>query len=109
MYWGAIPLKVVAPGSEPIEDTKHRIQWTNVRSDLITRLKADTCELCNSQENIEVHHIRKLSDLKKKWAGRREKARWVQTMIAINRKTLVVCHKCHRDIHAGRPSPNKRS
>jgi group II intron reverse transcriptase/maturase len=109
IYWGAIPLKVVAPGSETIEDTKHRIQWTNVRSDLITRLQANTCELCGSQQDIEVHHVRKLSNLKQKWAGRRHKPRWIQTMIALNRKTLVVCLKCHRDIHAGRPTPNKRS
>lgn len=108
-HWGGIPLRVVAPGSEPIEDTKYRIQWTNRRADLITRLTANTCELCGSEQDIEVHHIRKLSDLKTKWAGRKTKPRWIQEMIAIQRKTLVVCHKCHRDIHAGRPTPNQRS
>lgn len=36
------------------------------RIELIKRLLADKCELCGSTENIEVHHIRKLADLKRK-------------------------------------------
>jgi len=109
IQWGAIPLKTVKPASEKIEDTKHRETWTNIRSDLITRLQANTCELCGSQEKIRVHHIRKLADLKKRWAGRATKPKWVQQMIAMNRKTLVVCYKCHVDIHAGRPIPRSRT
>lgn len=27
---------------------------------------------------------------------------WVLKMVAINRKTLVVCKKCHRKIHQGK-------
>jgi hypothetical protein len=69
------------------------------RNELIKRLLADTCELCGSRENVEVHHIRKLADLKGK--GKRERPRWVQIMAARRRKTLVVCRLCHRAIHAG--------
>src|SRR2546421_8373710 len=69
------------------------------RSELLTRVLADTCELCGSKEKVEVHHIRKLADLQK--PGRREKPPWVKLMAAKRRKTLVVCRQCHEEIHAG--------
>jgi group II intron reverse transcriptase/maturase len=72
------------------------------RNEVVKRLLRDTCELCGSKEHISVHHIRKLSDLKRK--GRREKPLWVQVMIAIRRKTLVVCGYCHWAIHTGKPT-----
>ena len=111
IYWGAVPLKVTKPGAEPIDDTNRQRDWAiaNRRTDLIQRLQANECELCGSQENCEVHHIRKLSDLKKRWQGRKEKPGWAKSMIAMRRKTLVVCARCHRDIHAGRPTPKKRT
>jgi hypothetical protein len=62
---------------------------------------ADTCEICGSRHGVEVHHIRKLKDLRKRWQGRKEKPEWVSKMIAIRRKTLVVCQKHHHEIHAG--------
>jgi len=71
------------------------------RSELIQRLLAEKCELCGSQENIEVHHIRKLSDLKV--AGRKEKPLSKKRMAAIRRKTLIVCKACHNAIHNGKP------
>jgi len=74
----------------------------SAHNELIARLLADECELCGSRQNIEVHHIRKLADLKVK--GQREKPQWVQTMAARRRKTLVVCKDCHVNIHAGRPT-----
>jgi hypothetical protein len=49
-----------------------------------------------------VHHIHKLADIRKK--GRRAKPEWMKTMIALRRKTLVICHACHVNIHAGRPT-----
>ncbi len=72
-----------------------------IRNELLSRLLAQACELCGSTENIQVHHIRKLADLKVK--GRKEKPLWVQLMAARRRKTLVVCHDCHTAIHAGKP------
>jgi len=108
IYWGAIPLRVVSPGTKPIDDDIGRRNVAlSSRTDLIQRLQAEECELCGSQQNCEVHHIRKLDDLKKRWRGRKEKPDWIKRMIALRRKTLVVCHKCHVDIHAGRPTPNK--
>ncbi|MFC1961119.1 reverse transcriptase domain-containing protein [Chloroflexota bacterium] len=106
IWWGAVPLKVIKPEAEPVTDQKH-VEWA-VYSDVIQRLKANTCELCGSHGNCEVHHVRKLSDLKKRWAGRRSKPFWVKRMIAMHRKPLIVCQQCHINLHAGRPTPSKR-
>jgi len=103
IYWGAVPLRVVIPGNETIQDQRYQETY-NRRTDLVKRLEADKCELCESQENIEVHHIRKLAPLKK--PGRKEKPVWMKRMIALHRKTLVVCGSCHTAIHAGRPTLN---
>jgi len=109
VYWGAVPLKVVKPGTEKISDNRVQPSWTyNSRTDLIKRLLANECQLCGSHQDCQVHHIHRLSDLNRRWKGRKEKPDWVKRMIAIRRKTIVVCSKCHADIHAGRPTPNKR-
>jgi hypothetical protein len=110
VYWGAISLRVVKPGTEPIDDDIRRRDWpVSTRTDLVQRLLAGKCEVCGSEENCDVHHIHKLADLKKRWRGRQEKPAWVVRMIALQRKTLVVCPRCHVDIHAGKPTPKKRS
>lgn len=70
------------------------------RSELVQRLVAQECELCGSSENIEVHHIHKLADLKKK--SRATLPEWKRWMLTKTRKTLVVCKECHRRIHNGK-------
>lgn len=108
IYWGGIPLKVVKPGTEILDDNNGRRNVAlSSRTDLIQRLQANECEICGSQENCEVHHVRKLADLKNRWRGRKEKPAWVMRMIAMQRKTLVVCEKCHVAIHTGKPLPNR--
>lgn len=72
----------------------HRVQ-------LIQRLLAEKCEICGADGYVEVHHIRHLADLEK--AGQKETPVWVRVMAARRRKTLVVCLRCHKAIHAGRP------
>ncbi len=68
------------------------------KTELGQRLRADQCEWCGtSQGPIEVHHVRKLKNL----VG---KTMWEQRMIARCRKTMVLCKKCHVDLHAGRLS-----
>jgi group II intron reverse transcriptase/maturase len=69
-------------------------------AEIVQRLIQNTCELCGSRENIDVHHIRKMSDLER--PGRKEIPAWKQVMINRVRKTLVVCRKCHGAIHGGR-------
>lgn len=75
-------------------------QPKNYGTELLERLLAQECELCQSEEDVEVHHIRALKDLRKQ--GRKEKPEWMKRMAARCRKTLVVCRKCHEAIHGGR-------
>ena len=109
VYWGAIPLKVIKPGTQPLNDQKYNPRMQGLHSDLIQRLLADECELCGSDQECEVHHIRKLSNLKQRWRGRKEKPEWVKVMIARHRKTIVVCRQCHMKIHTGKPTPKRSS
>lgn len=95
--WGGISLR--RQMDAVLNDQPHRI-WNTV-TELEQRLLADTCELCGSHENVEVHHIRALKDLKTD--GRAEKPAWVKKMAAMRRKTLVLCRKCHQDVQYGRP------
>lgn len=73
--------------------------YNTQRSEIVQRLLADQCELCGSEENCEVHHVRKLADLNR--PGQKEKPPWVKQLAARRRKTLVVCSKCHDEIHSG--------
>ena len=63
-------------------------------NELIHRLLAGRCELCESRVELQVHHIRKLADLDK--PGRPERPGWVRLMAMRKRKTLVVYEACHR-------------
>lgn len=66
------------------------------RTEFEQRLLANKCEACGSTEGqMEVHHVRKLKDLKKK----RNLTYLDRIMIERNRKTLVLCYKCHHDHH----------
>jgi len=96
--FGGIPLQRDLKAVLVDEQAAHQIYTS--RSELIQRLLADKCELCGSREKVEVHHIRKLKDLHR--PGRKTKPLWMQVMIAHRRKTLVLCEKCHDDLHAGR-------
>ena len=83
---------------------------------VIDRYNAGKCELCgyhsDDPREFEVHHVRKLNDIRQKYARRGKKPpAWVLTMSGLNRKTLIVCKKCHRKIHSGKttekPSDDK--
>jgi group II intron reverse transcriptase/maturase len=62
---------------------------------LIDRLKANECEFCRASGELEMHHVKKLKDLK----GKQD---WEKHMIARRRKTLAVCFDCHKKIHYGK-------
>ena len=79
------------------------------RSELVVRLLRGKCELCGEKANLEAHHTNKLKDLKKRWKGKKSKPKWVQWMIARNRKVIVVCRGCHQDITHGRYDGRKLS
>ena len=66
------------------------------KTSLMARLSARQCELCGKTDcDIEIHHVRKLKDLK-------GKSYWERFMIARNRKTLALCVGCHNDLHNGK-------
>lgn len=86
-----------------VSDVSSELAWKrfrNSRSEVVTRLLNDRCELCGKVGDVEVHHIRKLSDIDK--PGRRPKKAYEKVMSARRRKTLVVCDVCHDRIHSGR-------
>ena len=96
-HWGGVPLR---RRKDAVLTDQPQTVW-NTKTELLERLLADTCELCGSQEDIEVHHVRALKDLRRK--GRAEMPKWAMWMAARHRKTLVVCRTCHMDIQHGRP------
>ncbi|WP_329845200.1 hypothetical protein [Xenorhabdus bovienii] len=72
----------------------------------MSRLLAQTCEICGiTDSHFEVHHIRKLSVLNQR--GRKEKPMWIKQMASRRRKTLVVCVKCHEEIHRVRSARHR--
>ncbi len=94
--FGGIPLRrqrnAILTDREPVQ--------ANVpRSELVRRLLAGRCEICEGAEMVQVHQIRKLADLEKPGPERPE---WMSLMARRRRKTLVVCGPCHANIH-GRP------
>jgi group II intron reverse transcriptase/maturase len=96
--FGGIPLRV----NKQVEIVDEVRVTPRGRTEIVQRLLAETCEVCGTSENIEVHHVRKLSDLKKRYKGRNMPT-WVLWMAKRNRKTLMVCRTCHMAIHAGKP------
>lgn len=102
--WGGISL---ARDTTPtvLNDDPPRI-WSK-RSELVQRLLADTCELCGSGNQVEVHHIRALKDLNPQ--GRKRQPVWAIRMAARRRKTLLVCRVCHEGIqYSGCPTRQSR-
>ena len=70
-------------------------------NELVQRLLTGACELCGSTDHIQVHHVRKLADVRKKYRNHPSAPAWTKFMMARHRKTVVVCHSCHRKIHNG--------
>jgi group II intron reverse transcriptase/maturase len=101
--FGGIPLK--RQRTAVTTDLKPTMVTTR-GNELIHRLLAGRCEICESTMRLQVHHIRKLADLNK--PGRPEPSSWVRLMAQRKRKTLVVCQACHQGIHAGRATATTR-
>lgn len=86
---------IVTPIDFSVDNTPNTYQFKLARTELIQRLEANVCEACGSTEKIEVHHVKKLKDLKGKNLFERQ-------MIAKRRKTLVLCSACHDKLHVGK-------
>ena len=96
--FAGIPLKrqkmAVLTDREPIRSYQNK--------ELIPRLLANRCELCQRTATVQVHHVRKLADLD--MTG--NPPEWVMFMAHKRRKSLVVCDECHEQIHHRRvPAP----
>ena len=102
-YWGGISL---ARRMKAVLNDSPKPVWNYRHTELVQRLLAEECELCGSQSNVQVHHVRALKALRRK--GYAERAAWEQTMISRRRKTLIVCESCHAEIHAGRADGRER-
>lgn len=83
------------PMAEAFMDTTPAKYMFMGRTSLIDRLKAQTCECCGADSILEIHHVRKMKDIK-------GKSKWAQHMIARRRKTIAVCLDCHQKIHDGK-------
>jgi group II intron reverse transcriptase/maturase len=89
-----------------LEDQPKRV-YSSLRSEVVQRLLAQKGELCASDEGpFQVHHVRKLADLDR--PGQGAKPPWVKRMASRRRKTLVVCQRCHEEIHRERPQRRKK-
>ncbi len=92
--FGGIPLRrqknAVPVDRDPVPVTVHR-------RELIDRLLAGRCELCEEKGKVQVHQVRKLADLGK--SGQPERPEWMTVMANRRRKTLMVCGSCHATIH----------
>lgn len=83
---------VSAPAMDVIPMVHRNLNSTS----LISRLKAERCEWCGAKNvPIEMHHVRKIKDLK-------GKAGWEIVMIGRKRKTMALCRACHDKLHAGK-------
>ena len=101
--FGGIPLK---RADTAVLTDQRPIMASTRRNELIHRLVAGRCEICEHTENLEVHDIRKLADLNR--PGRPDKPAWMHLMAMRRRKTLVICRRCHEDIHSGRHTARAR-
>jgi hypothetical protein len=75
---------------------------TYPNKELIRRLQAGRCELCQATDSITVHHVRRLADLS---IPGRPQPDWKQLMSARRRKSLVVCGDCFERIHTAPTAP----
>lgn len=82
-------------GATSCDTIPRTVTITGGRNSLMERLKLQVCELCGATDKLEMHHVRKLKDLK-------GKSDWEKNMIARRRKTLAVCSKCHAKIDPDR-------
>jgi group II intron reverse transcriptase/maturase len=101
--FGGFPMERIPEGLGVVDFnlTATWFQPVSKRSEVVQRLLAGKCELCDARGiPVQVHHIRKLADINR--PGRRPKATGEKIMSARKRKTLVVCEGCHQAIHAGR-------
>ena len=89
-------MKIVASKTNSLVDPLPNTSIYTGRNSYEDALLAIKCDWCGIEDvPIEVHHVRKLKDLK-------GKKRWEINMIARKRKKLAMCETCHDKLHAGK-------
>lgn len=86
-------------------DSNTSLSWFTLgRTEIVQRLNANCCEYCGKSGGyMDVHHVRALKDVQGK------KQPWQKTMIAMNRKTMVLCVDCHKELHSRKGLPEWRA
>ena len=74
----------------------------HTHTEIIQRLLADECEICGKTGSTEVHHVKALRNVT---GPKNARTDWKRYMASRQRKTLVVCQKCHSLISTGKPLP----
>nr|YP_002600927.1 putative reverse transcriptase and intron maturase [Pyramimonas parkeae]ACJ71149.1 putative reverse transcriptase and intron maturase [Pyramimonas parkeae] len=84
------------------------VQYNQLLSSYVKRtqlLSASECTICQSKENLEMHHVKAL---RKDGALLSDKY-MIALMQRMNRKQICVCRTCHMDIHYGKYDGNSLS
>jgi group II intron reverse transcriptase/maturase len=90
--------------NEPLPDDILFKKWRNklTRSNLFKQ-----CIICGSKEQIEMHHVRQIKDLKRK-AKKKLLDFFTMQMAAINRKQVPLCAYHHKALHSDSLSLTER-
>jgi AI2M/AI1M-like HNH endonuclease/type II intron maturase len=101
--WELSDLKRTPQTHARVDSCSQPLHLLKSRTSLIARWKAAVCEQCGARDRpVEVHHVRKVSDLQ-------GTPLWQRTRSERLRKTVVLCVPCHKALHAGRLPDNRKS
>ena len=94
--WKLKHLKLKPVIWDTVDHTPQTLMYRTGSTEITERLHARECEYCGQTDTpCEVHHVRKLADMRGTPLHRYMKA-------ARTRKRIVLCVSCHDDLHAGR-------
>ena len=88
----------------PIPDNVILSNWNNklTKSNLFKQ-----CVICGSSDHVQMHHVRKIRDIKDK-ARRKKMDFFTMQMAAINRKQIPLCSFHHKALHNNTLSTSER-
>lgn len=89
-------LKKTPKSWQDVDKLPHTMWLSANGTEITRRISAEKCEYCKTEKGyFEVHHVRKLKDVQ-------GKELWERVMIAMKRKTIVLCVECHDLLHSGK-------